>query len=700
MEYNDIINIINECFQYSTSDTSKTLSSVLIFCLDKICDYINADYGFIGEKMIDDNNAIFFRYFAVKGIPDGKYLNSYKKNGYIDFYNQTPLLHNKILETGKYVICNNLQHLPHGHPPMANFCAFPLKNNDNIIGIIGLSRTKTNVIHDFTDEDVKKIQPLATFIGNYIIHARNIENLEKHKMSFVANMSHEVRTPLNAIITIIDMIEKTELTDVQFNYIDSIKTCGIQLMDIVNDILDYSKIISSGLKLNLGPMSIMKCVKSVYTMMLSKAQEKNIEFTYNINNDVPDTIICDQIRFKQVLLNLVSNAIKFTKKGSIRVEIQVIEITDYECELLCYVKDTGIGIKQEKILNIFDTFRQIDNDYLSENSGTGLGLPISKHIVEKFNGKMWLDSKLNVGTTAQFTIKVKLFKNDISIEKIKNYFLNKNMLLIDNDLNEKIFLFNEMTKIGLKPLMSSSVDEALIYLSNNTFTFEFILINVNDIDEKSILKINRIKNHCVKVIIVDFDNSDKSIINYDYKLTRPINLTKLNELLSIIYIGIQYQSKNSHNEIFSNGYAHKISNINIEAEKEITHKNIRILVAEDNKQNQKVIVNLLNSMGWYDITITEDGLETFTKLTNEDFDIAFIDLKMPIMSGISAVVKFKEICSKDTVIIAVTASVTEDIKKRCFDAKMDGFIAKPIDSKDLEIIMNSIISSKFKTLFT
>ena len=225
------------------------------------------------------------------------------------------------------------------------------------------------------------------------------------------------------------------------------------------------------------------------------------------------------------------------------------------------------------------------------------------------------------------------------------------------------------------------------------------MINVNTVCDDDVLKIHRLKNSTVKVIIVDLDDHEKRLINYDYKILRPIDRNKLNELLNLVYVGSQYQTKNAHNELIINNKLHKISNINIDQINEINNKfnninNIKILVAEDNKQNQKVIIELLNSLGHTDIQVTDDGLETFNKLSNEYFDIAFVDLKMPIMSGIDVATKFKKTCNRNTIIVAVTASLSEEIKKRCFDAGMDGFITKPIDKNDIETIINLIINNK------
>lgn len=704
-----IIDIINECFEFSLSDNS--INNVFNMYLKKICEACNIQCAFIGEKGVDNERNTYFRYYGIYGLFEGdKYLASYAKNGFVDLALTPTSIQYKILETGKCVIRNpnDTSEHPKNHSSAKSFCAFPLKNKDEIIGIIEFSR---NTLHNFTDTDIKNLHPFAVFIGNFLINVRNAESVERHKLSFIANMSHEVRTPLNAIVTMIEMLSKTNLSPAQYDFVDSIKICSSQLTDIVNDILDYSKIISNGMELKIAPMSIVKCIKNVFSILKPKADEKKLDFTYTVCSDVPDMIISDMTRLKQILLNLLSNAIKFTKVGSVHLEVQLTENKEDECELYWFVKDTGIGIKKDKIKIVFDSFRQIDNDYLSDSVGVGLGLPITKHILDKMGGKIWIDSTVGLGTVVHFTTQFKLFKNNISEESLKKYFSGKNVLVINSDFTEKLWIFNYLLSCGIVPILTNNIAESCIYLANDTFSFEFILINTNDVIDDEMTNIYKYKNFFVKVIIVDADGIDKKILNYDYKLIRPLNDKKIIELMSMIYVTNLYQAKSVHNQIFRNDKAYRLTDVlgpdSIDTiPEDITSqptpqikKNIKILVGEDNKQNQKVMVALLNSIGWTNITLADDGFKTFKELTDGNYDVAFVDLKMPVMSGISAVTQFKKLCEKDTVTIAVTASVADDIKKKCLDAKMDGFIAKPIDVKALEAVMDSVVSKKFKTLF-
>jgi CheY-like chemotaxis protein len=335
---------------------------------------------------------------------------------------------------------------------------------------------------------------------------------------------------------------------------------------------------------------------------------------------------------------------------------------------------------------------------LSDICGVGLGLPITKHIVELFQGQIAIESELNVGTNVIFTMKFALFNNTIDKLKLIDFYTNKNVLIINNDLVEKRFIFNLLTDIGLKPIITSNISEASLYLLNNNYKFEFIIINMDTIIEDDIVKLNRIKNQMVRIIVLDIDKHETNNVNYDYKLIRPIDETKISYILNVIYISNQYQTKSNQNEIILNGEIKKITDINVKLtafnNKHHQNNKVKILIAEDNKQNQRVIVNILNYLGYNQIDICEDGVELLNKLINNTYDIAFVDLKMPMMDGIASIKKFKEMCSKNTVLIALTASLSEDVKKKCYEVGMNGFVAKPIDSQCIETIMQLVLNKK------
>lgn len=674
----EILILINQCLEKLSDVVNISVFDKINFCILKFCEYTKSQFGFISEIKGD-----FYNYIALHGFENTEYFKDFYKKGFMQFNKQSIPYHN--LTTNYKLFDNNDKNeTQYNHFSLNNFYVFPLLNKKSIIGYIGFYG------NDEIIYDISQLSLLISFINNIILNVKNNDELESRKMSFISNMSHEVRTPLNAIITIIDLLHSTPLNQVQNDYVNSIKNSGCQLMDIVNDVLDYSKIMSNGIKLKMQPMSILKCIISIFSILEHKAFEKKINFTYDINNNVPDMVICDVIRLKQILINVLSNSIKFTKKGSIHLHVDVIENNDEIYNILFHVEDTGIGIKNENIEKIFDAYRQIDNDYLNDSCGVGLGLAITKHIVHLFNGNINISSIENTGTNVMVSLPLQTFNDIIDKNTLKNFFSNKNVLIFDSILSERLCFFNCLIDYKINSILTSSVEEIIMYLSHNNFSFEFILINLNDLNNEDILRIQRIKNHSIKIIILDMDKSINTYMTYDYKIFRPIDEVKINYILNLIYTSAQYQSKTIHNEVVINDMNYKISNINtstnIHAPK--TKSEFKILIAEDNKENQMILKELLKTFGYVNIFIVADGKEAYDSMVENNFDLIFMDLKMPIMSGIQVVQKYKE--NHDGLnknIIAITAGLSDKIKKQCFNIGMKGYIAKPIDKSDLEKIL-------------
>lgn len=685
---NGILNMVNECFEYTNINKELTLFNSMNYILKELTKYININAGFICEKKKKDLKD-YLKYHGLYNMKNYDFNNKFILDKFIT---EIPFISNyELLEITEPIKKENIVIKHNITDEINSLYIIPLFTKTDIIGYIGLFTNNDIII------DTKELIPFTNFIANLITNINNLKDIDSKKLSFIANISHEIRTPLNGIITMVDIIGKTELTNEQLKYLQIMKNCNVQLLDIVNDILDYSKIITNGIKLKLSPVSLHAICDMVYSQLKYKANEKNLKLVLTVSPEVPNMIMGNSTRIKQVLINIISNSIKFTKHGEINISVELFKlIEDNECIIYFKVNDTGIGIPADKLNKVFDSFHQVENDYLSDICGVGLGLPITKHIIEGFNGNIWLESSLNVGTTVHITMKFKLFSNIINKDKLKLFYNNKNVLLIDNDLTERLLLFEFLIDLNIKPITTNSINEAAIYLSRTLYDFEFIILNLNDLTSDDLLLLNRIKNHHVRIIIVDIDKNDDNNINYDYKLIRPIDNTKLLYLLNIIFINNQY--KNNHNEIILNGSNKKINELNLLSGGGLSiingEKNLNIIVAEDNISNQEVILNVLNYIGYKNIKIVNDGMELLNSMLENNYDIALIDLKMPIMDGITAVKKFKELSDKKTILIALTASLSDDIKTKCFEAKFNGFITKPIDIDSIEKVIKLVINKK------
>ena len=744
-----LLDIIDECFTYVSCNEDLSITSEMFsHILTKISNFINCDYGFIGELCINEEENKHFKYFSTYSKND----NSFKlfNNQNLDIYLKD-IIQEKIIEFNEPIVINDLKgnnilydNEINNEFKISTFCAYPLLKQHKLMGIICFARE--HLLH-FTEEDLKNINILSKFVCNILINVKNMEELDMRKMNFISNMSHEVRTPLNSILSSITLLNSTNLTSQQIDYLDILKVCSQQLMDIVNDILDFSKIISKGIKLNIEPISIVNCITNVFTMFDLKAKQKKIDFYINyFNDELPDLILADNIRIHQILINIISNAVKFTKEGG-KIELIVKQIfyENDQCELLFTLTDTGIGIKKQNLGKVFDAFNQLDKNYLNEISGVGLGLSITKHLVQLFNGTIHIESDYNKGTKVYVKIPFKVYTKKTDIEELIQFFSNKHVLIFDQNAKERIELFKYLNTYNIQSLLSTTIEETIEYLTIHK-DLDFIIMdsfeNLENEQFKNIFK----TDENTKVIILNELSTFKHF-KYDYKLLRPITKDKIYNLLNNIYnctsnklvkshsyikLDNSYYDINKHllqnsseivyrfpqiyspqqtekHSIDENIILTKYNTINDMKKDNIINDNIKILIAEDNKQNQIVIQEILNKLNYSNLSLAEDGYEAYVKLIQNDYDIVLMDLKMPIMSGIEVVSKYKITNNnaksvKTPYFIAVTASISDRIKQECINVGMDGFIAKPINMGDLNTILNvikdEIIKNKYKNKYS
>jgi len=660
MNYEHILTVINNVAEFIAQTKNINVEKLLIFCATNICTTFEYQRGFIELYTANDDVRLYGEY----GL------------GSIDYLKQVP----SDVSGGFYRIY---------HSDLAeHFCWVRIN-----MGETGSDTLSIGLCHgtEFSDDFASRINPLIQFLKHSTVQVKNNIDIERHNLNFVANMGHEVRTPLNAIVTITDLLLNDTLTSTQLTHLNIIKVCSIQLTDILNDILDFSKIISNGIKLKLEPISILACFNSVYSILLPKANEKTIHLEYNIDVDVPDMVIGDPIRIKQVLLNIISNAIKFTPQGNVTVNVQTISVENNITTLFISICDTGIGINPEHIPTLFTPFRQINTNYLSENCGIGLGLFIAQTIVNLFNGSIWIESVPSKGTIVNIKLPLPVYHSAIDMPSLVDYFLNKQILIFDTETSDRALLFKLMADFRFKPIITSTIDETIMYLQQPQYEFEFILINEKDMKTNDFLKIQQIKNTFIKVIIVDNNMSVTSMLTYDYKLIRPINESKFTGLLNMIYISNQYNPVRMHNEVIDGQTRLKLTSLNPTIRR--PSPTIHILVVEDNKYNQYSMVELLRMSGYTHIHVANNGQEALTKMQSQLYQVVFMDLKMPGMSGIETTKKYNEWkqanvpTQKLPFIIAVTANLAVEVKRDCIDAKMDGFITKPVDKNDLEKVI-------------
>jgi signal transduction histidine kinase/DNA-binding response OmpR family regulator len=585
----------------------------------------------------------------------------------------------------------------------------------------------------YTLQDINENKLLEIKLRNETIRSEQAYN---HKSIFLANMSHEIRTPLNGIIGMLTLLEDTKLTNDQQDYISMVKECSYNLMTIINDILDYSKLEVGKITLDIKPMNLRECIETTNDIVLSKIYEKSLEYSYNIDSIIPEQIYGDQNRIKQILLNLLSNSIKFTDRGNILINIESLKLDEYEllkktysdskciigdnvfensigCDNECVNKlylrfditDTGCGINEKDIIKLFKSFSQVDNQITSKvYQGTGLGLAISKELIELMGGFIWLDwSEACQGSRFSFVLPtLESTEQQIKNETSESVLQNANVLIVDDNLHNRIGLTGMITKWGMKPHVFSNGEEALHFTKLTKFDIGLIDICMPKMDGHNFA--NKLREQ------KEFENSDfplvalsslgdKLVSKSKYFKTHLIKPIKESKLKKICIDLLQNRSQLSS----SNQFVQKTSeppNLDKYIDQNNLSdikSNVRILLAEDVYINQKVVISFLNKLGYDNIQVVDNGKQCLDIALNNQFDIILLDIRMPVMNGEVVLQQLNKYYSTSHQtrphMVAVTAYCLREDKERYLNMGFDDYIPKPITLNELKRCLNKFIET-------
>ncbi|MCP4134958.1 MAG: response regulator [bacterium] len=510
------------------------------------------------------------------------------------------------------------------------------------------------------------------------------ERANKAKSMFLANMSHEIRTPLNAIIGFLDLLNATPMSVIQKDYVNTISDSGKVLLTLINDILDFSKIEANQIELESIPFNLEYLTESALRIIRPKVQNRGVFLYYEYDKSLPKTFIGDPTRIRQIILNLLSNADKFTDKGEIQIAIGSTHTDspskDGTHEIYISVTDTGIGIPDNKQDKIFLTFTQADSSTTRVYGGSGLGLTICKALVEKMKGRIWVESMENVGSSFQFIIKLEVTASDIDTIKASDLeeLKGKEVLIIDSNDYTRIMLEKNCREFGLDVIFTGATGtEGLAFLSQMEDKTPSVLVIadllMSDIDgfvfAQKIYEnpdFNNIKLVAISTSTLPGDAKKAQENGFDAYLPKPVLKYDLIKILQYT-IGLEKKSKTL---------------ITKHTAKEAEYNKIKVLIAEDNKVNQKLIKAILKG-DKYITEIVDNGNKAIALLEKEHFDICLMDLNMPEMDGIEATKIIRERVSKDLPIIALTAAAMQEDKKSAFDAGMNDFATKPVNPQAL-----------------